>query len=88
MKVLLSDSRLRVDLGGDTQKVYTVYAIYFREDTEVMIFSEKFPSEPMGVQLNSVDLVDARMSRYWVLGNGSKNAKGRIVSFPEWANSK
>ena len=85
--------RLKADVENEfleKDTVYTVFAIYLNKKTELMIDIESFPSAPFAISSELVDVVDRRLSRYWVFGSpyDKKDTSKCIISFPEWANDK
>ena len=73
----------------DSDVEYTVFAIYFGVPTELMIQVDSFPSEPFGISVNDIDIVDNRLSKYWHFGNAlpstnKSNGRPVILAFPEW----
>lgn len=69
---------------------YTVYTVYLTEPIEFMIMVHGLPSAPHAVCINDVEVIDNRLSRYWVFGQLVENNVGvnkpKVLSFPEWAN--
>lgn len=71
-------------LRADT--TYTVYAIYIIENkTEFMVMSEAH-SFPVAVESSNVDIIDNKISSFWVYGTENSSSNKVILSFPEWAN--
>ena len=73
----------------DDKVEYTVHAVYSSKLIEFMVMSEAH-SFPIAVKSSEVDIIDNRLSKYWVYGNhDSDNTEPckLVLSFPEWANN-
>lgn len=87
--------KVKLKKGADAKYLdhgvhYTVYAIYLAKVVELMVWTDSLPSAPHAVPLESVEVVDGRLSKYWIaseLGASVKAIPVEIISFPEWANS-
>ena len=68
---------------------YTVFAMYIGKPIEVMIQVDSLPAAPYCIRLDDVEIVDNRLSKFWVFGeempnkNNSMN-RPAILAFPEW----
>lgn len=70
---------------------YTVFAVYFKQPIEFMIQVDSLPSAPFSIISDDVDIVDNRISKFWVFGNVShatniSNERPAVLAFPEWVN--
>lgn len=70
---------------------YTVFAVYFKRPIGFMIQVDSLPSEPLLVSSEDVDVVDNRLSKFWVFGSLApatidSNERPAILAFPEWVN--
>lgn len=70
---------------------YTVFAIYLRLPIEFMVQVDSLPSEPIPVCYDDVEVVDNRLSNYWLFGDAiseTNELMGRpaILAFSEWVN--
>lgn len=75
----------------DAELTYTVHAIFFDEPLNFMIYTDALPSAPFSVSNDDVDIVDSRVSKYWILdkdillGKNSDNFQSFVLAFREWA---
>jgi len=70
---------------------YTVFAVYLRQPVAFMIQVDSFPASPYYISLDDVEIVDNRLSMYWVFGSvieatSTSNRQPAIISFPEWVD--
>jgi hypothetical protein len=89
---------MRITLHGDNESEYlvrgveyTVFALYLEQPIEFMIQVDSLPAAPYSISSDDVDIVDNRLSRFWVFGNAVQatkvsNARPAILAFPEWVN--
>jgi hypothetical protein len=82
-------SKLSKYLVADNE--YIVFSLYFANRIEIMVQAESLPSAPYRVDIDDVDVIDNRLSRYWLYGESilrTAETAGRppMLSFPEWIN--
>lgn len=70
---------------------YTVYAMYLDSPIELIIQVDSLPATPYSISLNDVDVIDNRLSKYWVISeaitaSNLTQKRPAILSFPEWVN--
>ena len=59
-----------------------------RFSIEFMVAVDAFPSSPLPVGSDDVDVVDFRLSQFWIFGGAKNDNYSGIISFPEWANEE
>lgn len=70
---------------------YTVFAVYLDFPTGFMVQVDSLPAEPYLVGSDEVDVIDNRLSRYWVYGSAvpetnHSNERPAILAFSAWVD--
>lgn len=79
--------KLKKEVDSDfllPDKMYVVFAIYISSSVDLMVLGEN-NSFPVSVSSSDVDIVDDRLSKYWVYGHCDTGEWSAVISFPEWA---
>lgn len=89
MKIALRDGKESQYLVRGIQ--YTVFAVYLDRPIEFMIHVDSLPSAPFAISSDDVEIVDNRLSKFWVFGSVApatidSNERPAILAFPEWVN--
>ena len=89
MKIALRDDKESKYLERGVE--YTVFAVYLKHPIEFMIQVDSLPSAPFLISSDDVDILDNRLSKFWVFGNVTQatinsNERPAILAFPEWVN--
>lgn len=69
-----------------------VYAIAVGEQLEFVVQEDKFPSAPSFVPASEYEIIDGRMSKFWIIAepsnpNGYGLAQSYLLTFRQWAES-
>lgn len=70
---------------------YTVFAMYLESPIKFMIQADSLPAAPYCISLDDVEIVDNRLSKFWLFGDvvpstNDSMKRPAILAFPDWIN--
>lgn len=66
-------------------QIYPVYAVYIANTSDFLVMGQ-LHSFPISVNINDVEIVDNRLSKYWTFGYSDSQKWSTILSFSEWSS--